>query len=296
MGASTHLRQYLEHVPIKSNDSKPLNPDGKLTYLIIETHCHYDHTGGMVQFFRGGTTEILASAAGRDFVVSDFARNSLWPVVGTAPHYTVTKWAQAFERLTWPFSPKTTAGTSTGGHALEATTDLNITVIHTPGHTPDELAWYDHEEMHLYVGDSFYREGDEGMPIIFPPQGNLIEWVFSMQKLAVFVRGENARAFADAEVASGPGEADWVYVAPRVTVSCAHTTTAVDGAEILAELEDFSFKVFAGKVPVVESKQKFGETFDLWKEAGEKRMPVSISAPRRLMENARKFFGHDVRH
>ena len=36
---------------------------------------------------------------------------------------------------------------------------------------------HDHEEMHLSCGDSFYDEGDDGMPIIFPSEGNLIEWV-----------------------------------------------------------------------------------------------------------------------
>ena len=56
-------------------------------------------------------------------------------------------------------------------------TDIGITILQTPGHTPDELAWYDHEEMHLSVGDSFYQEGDDGMPIIFVGTGNMIEWV-----------------------------------------------------------------------------------------------------------------------
>ena len=56
-------------------------------------------------------------------------------------------------------------------------TDLGVSVIHTPGHTPDSLAWYDHFEMHLYVGDSFYEEGKDGMSISFPGEGNLIEWV-----------------------------------------------------------------------------------------------------------------------
>jgi glyoxylase-like metal-dependent hydrolase (beta-lactamase superfamily II) len=66
--------------------------------------------------------------------------------------------------------------------------DLGITILHTPGHTPDELAWYDHDEMFLYVGDSFYERGGEGMDIIFPAEGNLVEWWFSMMKLKEFVR------------------------------------------------------------------------------------------------------------
>ncbi|KAK3071375.1 hypothetical protein LTR53_008727 [Teratosphaeriaceae sp. CCFEE 6253] len=415
-----HLRDYLEHHPVSANNSQPLNPGGKLKYIIICTHCHYDHTLGVPQFLAGGTTEIVASAAGRDFIESDLNSHGLFKYRDRpAPYYQVTKWAQAFERLQYPFkhdwdssreprrlphlggapmsrrvrntrplplgiapqrlreavvrdayaSPAnelrmmwpaglgldplpasrsveadedvTSAAyadqhrQSLGGHGVSspitschdirqsfdfdafiaalppvnsaasnpcstakpATVDLGITIIQTPGHTPDELAWYDHAEMHLSVGDSFYREGAEGMPIIFPGEGSLIEWVFSMQKLAVFVRSENARAAAAFEE-DGVEDDGWVHLnaePPRVKVSCAHQTYDVDGAEILAELEAFSFRVFIGKVPVVASKTWHdGEIYDTWQETGEDRTPMSIFAPRRMMEEARKFFGHDV--
>ncbi|KAK0255497.1 hypothetical protein LTS09_009519 [Friedmanniomyces endolithicus] len=392
-----HLRTHLEHCPIPDNNDQPLNPSGKLKYIIICTHCHYDHTLGVPQFLRGGTTEIVASAAGRDFIESDLEDHGEFGNIGRpTPFYQVTKWAQAFERLQYPFehdwdvrgrnlpcadampntfpgmamstqgSPPVSAlptrlrqaatqqsppssnpsqkrlGTQLQRHqpldALHAATlldnfdfdaflnnttpsyppplpaqivkktDLGITIIQTPGHTPDELAWYDHDEMHLYVGDSFYREGDEDeMPIIFPRYGNLIEWVFAMQKLAVFVRTENARAAAivddghaegkDETESSGDEEDDWVHVPAsstrRVKISCAHQTYSVDGAEILAELESFSFRVFKGDVPVVETKKWHdGEIYDLWREKGEKRTPMSIFCARRLMEDARRFFGH----
>ncbi|KAK0281318.1 hypothetical protein LTR91_011635 [Friedmanniomyces endolithicus] len=392
-----HLRAHLEHCPIPDNNYQPLNPSGKLKYIIICTHCHYDHILGVPQFLRGGTTEIIASAAGRDFIESDLEDHGEFEDIGRpTPFYQVTKWAQAFERLQYPFehdwdargrnlpcadampniflgmamstqgSPPVSVlptrlrqaamqqsppssnlsqkrlGTQLQRHQPPATLhtatildnfdfdaflnetapsyyppappksakkiDLGITIIQTPGHTPDELAWYDHDEMHLYVGDSFYREGDEDeMPIIFPRYGNLIEWVFAMQKLAVFVRSENARAAAivddghaegkDETESSGDEEDDWVHVpassTQRVEISCAHQTYSVDGAEILAELESFSFRVFKGDVPVVETKKGHGgETYDLWREKGEKRTPMSIFCPRRLMEDARRFFGH----
>jgi hypothetical protein len=238
----------------------------------------------------------LASAAGRDAIESDFELHGLYKFIGRpAPYYQMTKWAQAFERLRWPFK-----------HSWDAfpeshKTDLGITVIQTPGHQPDELAWYDHAEAHLYVGDSFYREGSDRMPILFSFDGNMIEWVFSMQKLAVFVRSENARLAALAEQASEEQDDGFVHVAQRVKVSCAHQTFGVDGANILAELEAFSFRVFIGKVPVVASKwqdagelTELSEWYDTWREPDEKRTPMSITAPRRLLEDARKFFGEDA--
>ncbi|CAJ2509647.1 Uu.00g146730.m01.CDS01 [Anthostomella pinea] len=287
-----HLREYLEHCPVSANHDKPINPDGKRRYIIIQTHCHYDHTFGIPQFLSSHGIEIVASAAGRDFFESDLTRNGEFEHTGRpTPDYQVSKWAEAFEQLKYPF------------HQVDedrhVEVDMGMTVLHTPGHTPDELAWYDHEEMHLYVGDSFYREGEDGLPIIFPVKGSLIEWVFSMQKLAVFVRGENARAasvVATSEQTTESDEDDWVHIpqptkARRVLVSCAHQTYAVDSADVLAELEAFSFQCFIGKVPVVDSQTLRGETFDTWREKGDDRTPMSIQAPRRLMEEARKFFG-----
>ncbi|KAK5110538.1 hypothetical protein LTR62_005730 [Meristemomyces frigidus] len=312
VGASTHLRAYLENTPINSNTDRPLNPD-KHPYLIMQTHCHYDHTGGMAQFLRGGTTVFLASGAGRDFIESDFARNGLYDDPNhPAPHYKITHWAGAFERLHWPqpFDGKTHVDedgdectptlsnyqTLTCTDADNEDLDLGITIIHTAGHTPDELAWYDHAEMHLYVGDSFYLEGDEDMPIIFPDAGNLIEWVISIRKLAVFVRSENEKAAAAAALLPQPShleegiEDEWQHVPARVKISCAHTTTGVDGAEILAALEKFTYDVVSGKVPVARSEGEGRCVRDLWKMTEKTTMRMSILAPRKLMEEARGFF------
>lgn len=125
------------------------------------------------------------------------------------------------------------------------------------------------------------------MPIIFPSFGNLIEWVFSMQKLLVFVRSENSRAAAIAAEANDRG---WVNVAKRVKVSCAHQTYGVDGEEILARLEGFASRAFNGDVPVTKKEVWHEEAYFTWREAsGESRM--SLKAPARLMGDARRFFG-----
>jgi glyoxylase-like metal-dependent hydrolase (beta-lactamase superfamily II) len=201
------------------------------------------------------------------------------------PYYAVTVWAQAFEGLKWPIWHKDE------DEPKPFQTNLHMSIIHTPGHTPDELAWYDHEEMHLYCGDSFYEEGEDGMPIIFPGEGNLIEWVFAMQKLLVFVRSENARAAKAAEEAENSG---WVKVASRVKVSCAHQTYAVDGEEILSELERFSSRVYNGDVPVVKKEVYRGDAYYTWRDSG-KDVKMSIKAPARLMDEARRFFNLHVR-
>ena len=139
--------------------------------------------------------------------------------------------------------------------------------------------------MHLSCGDSFYEEGEDKMPIIFPREGNLIQWVFSMQQLLVFVRSENSRAAKAAEATS---EGGWLKVAKRVKVSCAHQTADVDGEEILAALEKFASRAFHGDVP---SKKQ--EPFYLWRDSGDD-VQFSLRAPYSLMEQARRFFDIDV--
>lgn len=232
-----------------------------------------------MQFLRGGNTEIIASAAGRDFITSNLSKHGLFDSVGVpTPYFQVTHWAQAFDRLQYPFpKPDRTVASTTSKPV-----DLGITIIQTPGHTPDELAWYDHAEKHLFVGDSFYEEGKDGMPVLWPAQGNLVEWYYSMLKLQGFVRAENTRE-ADGD------DGEWVTVARRVKIGCGHQTASVDGEEILERLLAFWWRVVKGEVPVARTSVWHGEVTDWWREpdGGSK---MSFKAPRRLMEEARKFF------
>jgi glyoxylase-like metal-dependent hydrolase (beta-lactamase superfamily II) len=39
----TKLREFIETVDIEANDGKPLNGGGRMKYIVITTHCHYDH-------------------------------------------------------------------------------------------------------------------------------------------------------------------------------------------------------------------------------------------------------------
>jgi hypothetical protein len=196
----------------------------------------------------------------------------------------VTHWAQAFEKLSWPLLK-----TPISENSAKKPVDLGITILHTPGHTPDELAWYDRDEMFLYVGDSFYERGREGMDIIFPAEGNLVEWWVSMMKLKEFVRSRNSSEASMEGVEGAEEEDDWVKVSRRVKVGCGHQTAGADAQVIMRELEDMWWRVLRGEVPVVETKTIAGETCDRWMEPGGHGR-FSFRAPRRLMVEAREFF------
>ena len=43
----TSLREFLEIFPIPDNQNQPLNPESKKSYVIVCTHCHFDHIGNV---------------------------------------------------------------------------------------------------------------------------------------------------------------------------------------------------------------------------------------------------------
>lgn len=254
----TSLRTYLETFPISSNSDKPLNPSGTLPYLIICTHCHNDHILGIPDFTTPMCdTTILASSYDPSFITDDLPTHSGCQDLGIpTPEYEVSYWARHLETIT------------------HNSLSLNIQILHTPGHTPDELAWYDSTERHLYVGDTFYelRSPFVSTPIMFPQEGDWVDYMNSLRILGAFVDEENSKHAS----------------APRLKIGCAHITFSIDAADIVAEVQTLFVRIIQGKVPVISSTEERGEPCDLWMESPEAK--YSVQAPRRLAEVARKYF------
>ncbi|OCL07992.1 Metallo-hydrolase/oxidoreductase [Glonium stellatum] len=278
------LRQYIEMYPIPANDGKPLNPigsDGKAEreYMVICTHCHYDHIGGIEQFSvkspntacasilrpvicssnnqtRGQAT-IVASSYCRPFLMHNLATHSLCKFLRIPlPRYKVTQWAKDDAPLYW-------RGNDTG-----------ITIFHTPGHTPDELAWFDEEERWLYVGDSFYERGVDKMPIIFPKEGNWKNYTASLSKLLQFVRRKNSEV-------EDKHDDDWLLLSKRIQLGCGHSTSTSDAEEIIETVQYFFQRIISGQVPVKSTTINRDEVCNLWEDA-EPSPRFSVFAPARL--------------
>lgn len=257
--SSTDLKSFIETIPVASNGGKPLNPldnTGKPSrkYFIICTHCHYDHILGL-NAFRDTSAAILASSYDRSFVEDNLAEHSLCKSLGVpVPEYTVSHWANDCEEVTFE-------GQS-----------LRLEILHTPGHTPDELAWYDETERHLYVGDSFYErvahDKTYEQAILFPKEGSIIQYMQTLYKLLTFVKEKNAEN----------GKA-------ALKIGCGHVTSSVDAKDILWAVHRLFVDIIDGKVPIVHSEEKRGEEFVTWQEKGEPRF--SVAAPKRLMTDAR---------
>jgi len=243
------LRQFIEQWPVRDNDGRPLN-GVRNPYVVVESHLHYDHICGMEQF--NGST-IVASSYSKLFVTSDLPTHSLCRSLNIrVPNYQITKWATDCDFLTYN------------------NFDLRIQVLHTPGHTPDSLALWDEEENMLYVGDTLY----EWAPTIFPNEGDIVDWLGSMDKLYAFVQEKISNLVADR---NGLAE---------VYINCGHITSAAPALELLDQMNKFMLSILRGRVPIVQETAKRGERHVTYGRQGEDRFVVLC--PERLVREARE--------
>lgn len=278
----TSLRQYLETYPLAINGGKCLNPGGQKKYIIICSHCHYDHILGIPQFLDAEPT-IIASDFEKSFILKELPKHSLCKYIDVpTPQYEISRWASHMDYL------------SLDDNAFR------IQFLHGPGHTPDSLAWYDIDENHLYVGDTFYERkrsapipgwpddaGQETDPpasqgaIIFPEEGgNWIRYMSSLDTLYSFVLFRNLELRRQHGSSHGP--------IPRVKVGCGHITYEADAEYMIHEVRSLFQRIIAGKVPVTSSREKRRVIHDFWLEHEDSR--YSVMAPRHVFEEARKHF------
>lgn len=137
---------------------------------------------------------------------------------------------------------------------------LGVTVLHTPGHTPDELALWDAKESMLYVGDTLY----EDEPIIFPEEGSLPTWFLTIDALLSFVR-------------SRPN-------ASQVKINCGHATAMKSAIDVLEATKRFMNDVVSGTESLKGRYQMKGVWIVEYKQATGR---FSLRCPERLVLEAR---------
>ncbi|KAL0954780.1 hypothetical protein HGRIS_003730 [Hohenbuehelia grisea] len=235
----TSLREFIETVDVADNDHKPLNKDGSMSYVIVLSHCHYDHILAVEQF---SDAVILASANSPEFVDSEnLPAHSLCDALGLR--------TPSYESTLVPHK-----------HEIPET---GMIILHTPGHTPDELAVYDYQERMLYVGDTLY----EHAPIIFPKEGSIIEWFTSVNALISLVQSE--------KVDDG---------GQRLQISAGHETAGQPALAVLTSTKAFMQGVIEGKEPVRERMVKRGEETVMYRQDNG---VYSLICPERLVLEAR---------
>jgi glyoxylase-like metal-dependent hydrolase (beta-lactamase superfamily II) len=261
------------------------NLDGDIPYLVILSHCHYDHILGLEQLLHSSHHEIAATTPSRSGQNVTIASSSCAQSFATpyevlmehslctsekllAPVYQTSIWAQDGERIVY-------------NHPSGVDMDLSILTLHTAGHTPDSLSWYDIKERTLYVGDSFYAQessdtrdalwGPEGpASILFPNEGSVVDWWRSLGKLVAFVDEKNQEEGAMVKLAAG------------------HVTADADAEAFLRNVKQFMAKVLRKEVDFEEMPPKRGERFGLWTlKVQDDVHSFSLGAPLRLVEEGR---------
>ncbi|KAJ7475799.1 hypothetical protein FB451DRAFT_1034349 [Mycena latifolia] len=238
----TSLRRYIEEVKLDCNGGKALNEDKGMEYVVVATHCHFDHLG-MEQF--QSESQILASSHSPSFISkSNLPTHSLCKSMGIR--------TPVYNPILVPHL-----------HAVRSKTHvpLGVSILHTPGHTPDELALFDYSEKMLYVGDSLYEEET----IIFPKEGSIVEWLSSIKYLILFVKAENQTG--------------------RVQINSGHRTVCRPALEVLVATNEFMQDVISGREPVRERMTVRGEENVVYLQQGGR---FKLRCPERLVLAARE--------
>lgn len=255
------LRAFLETVPIAENGGRPLNDGGRMRYVVALSHCHYDHIRTSPPCRTLPSVLTLPGLVG----VEQFAHDSPVFQSAHAPAF-VSRAALPTHSLCADLGIRTPQFASVlVPHNAVLTSasgvSLGVTLLHTPGHTPDEIALWDAQELMLYVGDTVY----EWEPIIFPAEGSISVWLSTIDQLVAVVMSSHATE--------------------NVKINCGHRTASMSALEVLAKAKSFMLDVLADDVEVRWRTWKRGEWHVEYRQEGGQ---FSVRCPERLVDDARQ--------
>lgn len=145
---------------------------------------------------------------------------------------------------------------------LHSVPECGMLVLHTPGHTPDELAIYDPAEKMLYVGDSVYEHED----IIISKEGSIVEWLSSMDELILLLKAENKDN-------DGPQRRE-------VMINAGHQTAMKPALDVLEAGKAFVVEVMKGKEGIRKRLMIRGEENVYYRQESGR---FSLRCPERLI-------------
>ncbi len=147
-----------------------------LPVTVLNSHTHFDHTGGNADFSDIWNEDTAYSRANAQTHTSIYGRDALSPerICGVLPAgvhsdeftkrtWKATHWIHDRERI------------DLGGRKLE--------ILFTPGHTPDSISLLDRQHSLLFTGDTFYP----GPIYLFTPETDFAAYARSVHRLAQLV-------------------------------------------------------------------------------------------------------------
>ena len=143
---------------IIKNDMEKYIDKKKIT-KIINTHAHFDHTGGNKKFRDWTKAEILAHKDDKNLIEKGITCADLFDEIAKA--VTVDKELKDGDRI--------------------KTENFDFKVISTPGHTPGSICLYDKMKKVLISGDTLFENGVGRTDL---PYGNAEDLMNSINKLS----------------------------------------------------------------------------------------------------------------
>jgi len=148
------------------DNTKQMGLDIKNLDVVFNTHCHYDHIGGNHEIKRLSGCRIAA----HEFEVEEIESN------GPLTLYDMAR-QEGLE-----FEPTTVDVVLKGGQNLQVG-DVNLEIVHTPGHTPGGICIVVkfNKNTCIFTGDTASAQGRLGW--VNGPGCDLQEWKRSIKKL-----------------------------------------------------------------------------------------------------------------
>jgi glyoxylase-like metal-dependent hydrolase (beta-lactamase superfamily II) len=129
--------------------------------LLVNTHCHFDHSGGNKKFRDWLKLQIAVHAADRDSV--ETGKGALSELFGQSSRImTVDRILQNGSNI--------------------STKNFSFDVIHTPGHTPGSICLYDKSKKILISGDTLF---DSAIGRTDYPGGSKEQMIESLKKISL---------------------------------------------------------------------------------------------------------------
>ncbi len=148
------------------NAERVLREVGGGLELLVLTHCHYDHIGGVPEIVRATGAKVAMHEKDAALVRSGEA-SVAYLFNAPTPAFNVDRILR-------------------DGDVIELG-DAALQVIHTPGHTPGSICLYDRETKELFTGDTVFEGGSFGRTDIGGDSGAMVRSLDRLTKLDVSV-------------------------------------------------------------------------------------------------------------
>lgn len=154
----------------------PMTGEGNWTYLIGDRQPllvdagvgHASHLDSIAAASRRGLSRVLVTHAHSDHVTGAPAIRDRWPDA-------------RFMKFPWPIRDPDVGWTWLTDGAVVETDEGPLTVLHTPGHSPDHLTLWHADSRTLFVGDMLVR----GSTVVIPAShgGSLADYLRSLDRM-----------------------------------------------------------------------------------------------------------------